>query len=147
MKERYETFTTLINRISRSVKKIKNLEMEELGLRSPHISCLYYLYLFPGLTATELCERCEEDKATVSRSLDFLEKGGFLIVEAKTSKRYKSPLLLTEKGSEAGNKIARKIESVLAEVSAVLSEDEREVFYRSLSNISNSLEEIVKNIK
>ena len=59
MEERFELFTALITKISRSIKKIKNQEVEEYGLRSPHVSCLYYLYITDGLTATELCERCE----------------------------------------------------------------------------------------
>lgn len=48
----------------------------EYQLRSVHVSCLYYLYLANGLTAAQLCERCEEDKATISRALDYLEKMG-----------------------------------------------------------------------
>ena len=78
--ERFETFTVLIAKISRNIRKIKNNEMAEYDLRSPHISCLYYLYSSEGLTATELCERCEEDKATISRSLDYLEKNGSVAV-------------------------------------------------------------------
>ena len=58
MEERFETFTVLINRISRNIRKIKNQEMAEYQLRSAHVSCLYYLYLSERLTATELCERC-----------------------------------------------------------------------------------------
>ena len=70
MEKRFETFTVLINRISRNIRKIKNQEMAEFHLRSAHISCLYYLYASRGLTAAELCEKCEEDKATVSRALE-----------------------------------------------------------------------------
>ena len=44
MENRFETFTVLINRISRNIRKIKNQEMAEYGLRSAHVSCLYYLY-------------------------------------------------------------------------------------------------------
>ena len=140
MKERFETFTVLIAKISRNIRKIKNQEMAEYNLRSPHISCLYYLYLSEGLTATELCEKCEEDKATISRSLDFLEKNGFLTCRSKNAKRYKSPVLLTEKGKEAGRKITDKIARVLDEVSTGLSEEERVEFYRCLSLISENLE-------
>ena len=74
MQERFETFTVLINRISRNIRKIKNREMAEYHLRSAHISCLYYLYKEGKLTSTALCERCEEDKATISRALEYLEK-------------------------------------------------------------------------
>ncbi len=144
MKERFETFTVLINRISRNIRKIKNYEMSEYNLRSSHISCLYYLYSASGLTATDLCERCEEDKATISRSLDYLEKNGYLICEAKSTKRYKSPLVLTDKGSEVAKKITDKINYVLDEISVGLTEEERIQFYRSLSVISESLDAVAK---
>ena len=145
MNERFETFTVLINRISRNVRKIKNMEMAAYELRSSHISCLYYLYTSPGLTATDLCERCEEDKATISRSLDNLEQKGFLTSKTQATKRYKSPLLLTEKGMEAGEKIACKISRVLKEINDILSEQERISFYHSLSAISEGLETIAEH--
>lgn len=145
MQERFETFTVLINRISRNIRKIKNQEMEEYGLRSVHTSCLYYLYSRNGLTATELCEHCAEDKATISRAIEYLETNGFLTCESQTAKRYKSPLLLTEKGREAGGKIAEKINSVLDGISDVLTEEERIVFYHSLAMISDRLETVSKN--
>ena len=113
MKERFETFTVLINRISRNIRKIKNQEMAEYNLRSSHISCLYYLYSTEGLTATDLCERCEEDKATISRVLDYLETNGYLTCNSKNVKRYKSPLILTDKGLTVAKKIADKIDGVL----------------------------------
>lgn len=144
MEERFGTFTVLINRISRNIRKIKNFEMAEYNLRSPHISCLYYLYRFNGLTATDLCERCEEDKATISRSLDYLEKNGYLSCETKSVKRYKSPLILTEKGQKVGKEIAEKIDRVLEEISGGLTEEERTRFYRSLSIISESLEKVAQ---
>ena len=145
MQGRFETFTVLINRISRNIRKIKNQEMAEYNLRSAHVSCLYYLYMHEGATATDLCERCEEDKATISRALDYLETNGFLICQSKNAKRYKSPLILTDKGNEAGEKIADKIRAVLDSISGGLTEDERVAFYRSLSIISESLEGVSKN--
>ncbi len=145
MQERFETFTVLINRISRNIRKIKNQKMAEYNLRSVHVSCLYFLYLANGLTATELCERCEEDKATISRALDYLETNGFLTREAQSAKRYKSPLLLTDKGIEAGKKVTEKIDSVLDEISVDLTEEERAAFYRSLSIISDRLEAVSKS--
>lgn len=145
MQERFETFTILINRISRNIRKIKNQEMAEYNLRSAHVSCLYYLFVSNGATATELCERCEEDKATISRALDYLETNGFLTCETKSSKRYKSLLVLTEKGNEVGKRIADKIDYVLDKIGDVLTEEERLAFYHSLSVISEGLETVSKN--
>lgn len=145
MKERFETFTVLINRISRNIRRIKIKEMAEYNLRSAHVSCLYYLYSEETLTSTDLCERCEEDKATISRAIDYLETNGYLTCESKSAKRYKSPITLSEKGSAVGKKIADKINSVLDEMSVGLSENERIEFYRCLNVISNSLENIANN--
>ena len=142
MEERFETFTVLINRINRNIRKIKNQEMADYNLRSAHVSCLYYIYRAETITATELCEKCEEDKATISRALDYLEKNEFITCLSPNTKRYKSPLALTEKGSIVGKKIADKIDGVLDQISVGLTEEERQSFYRYLSIISNSLEAI-----
>jgi len=144
MQDRFETFTVLINRISRNIRRIKIQEMADYNLRSSHISCLYYLYINNELTATELCERCEEDKATISRALDYLEKNAYITCETQSAKRYKSPLFLTEKGQHVGKQIAVKIDAVLNAISDGLTEEERAAFYRSLSIISDSLESVSK---
>lgn len=147
MEERFETFTVLITKIARSVRRIKNLEMAEYGLRSVHVSCLYYLYAAGGLTATELCERCEEDKGTISRALEHLEASGYLVREERGGKRYKSPLHLTDRGAEAGARIAQKIDTVLLEMDSGLSEGERAEFYRSLGVICARLEAISERLE
>ncbi len=145
MKERFETFTVLIVKISRNIKKLKNQEMSEYELRSTHVSCLYYLYLSESLTATELCERCEEDKATISRAVDYLETNGYVVCESKSSKRYNSPIILTEKGRLIGKEICDKVNFILDEVGAGLSEEERIAFYRCLTIISDNLERVTKS--
>jgi DNA-binding MarR family transcriptional regulator len=86
---------------------------------------------------------CEEDKATISRSLDFLESNGYLTCDAKHAKRYRSPLVLTEKGMEAGKRITDKVNRVLEKTSIGLTEEERTAFYRYLSIISRNLESCV----
>ena len=143
MNERFETFTVLINRISRNIRKIKNNEMREYNLRSAHISCIYYAYTTRGITFSELCEKCEEDKATVSRTLDHLKKEGY-ITESGSAKKYKNPIILTEKGREAGKRIADKINAVLFEISNCLTEEERCAFYGSLAAISRSLDMVAR---
>jgi len=145
MKERFEKFTVLINKIGRNIKKIKNQEMAEYGLRSMHVSCLYYLYAAESLTSTELCERCEEDKATISRAIDYLEENEFCFCESKAAKRYNSPIMLTEKGRAVGVEICDKINNVLDEVSVGLTEEERVEFYRCLTIICDNLERVTNS--
>lgn len=145
MTERFETFTILLNRINRNIRKIKNQEMKNYELRSPHISCLYYLYISEALTAKELCERCEEDKATISRSLDYLEKNNYLICKSDSKKRYNAPFVLTERGIRAGKRIADKITAVLCEIDEGISDADRAIFYRSLSIISENIDKVSKS--
>lgn len=142
MEERFETFTVLINRISRSIRKIKNQEMAAYQLRGAHVSCLYYLFSAGGITAAELCQRCEEDKAAISRALEYLEENGYLRCESQSPRRYKSRLHLTDKGQAVGRRIAARVDGVLEEISGRMTREERAAFYRSLSAVSDGLEEI-----
>ena len=139
--ERFTTFTLLIAKINRSIRKIKNEEMKEFGLKSPHVSCLYHLYKKDGLTAKELADVCDEDKAAISRSIVELEKQGYILCQTKDKKRYKAPLLLTEAGKDMGGKIVEKIDSVLDFVGKAMPDNEREEFYDSLIAISDNLYE------
>ncbi len=146
MKERFETFTVLITKINRNIRRIKNQEMAEYGLRGPHVSCLYYLYTEGELTATELCERCESDKAAISRTLEHLEEQDFVVCEKKPAKRYKTPFFLTPKGKSVGREIEEKVNRVLDEISVGLTEEERVEFYRCLSIVSNQLQQCANRL-
>ena len=139
MQQRFETFTVLISVINRNIRRIKTEEMGEFDLKSHHVSCIYYLYMQGQLTAKELCDVCEEDKANISRALDFLEKQGYICRES-AQKRYRSPLCLTEKGKAVGRRLADKIDKMLAAASEGLDEQSREIMYRSLEIISRNLQ-------
>ena len=136
----FEGFTVLLNRISRNIRKLKTEQMETLDLKGPHVSCLYYLYQFGPQTAVELCERCEEDKAAISRSLDFLERNGYLTREVTGKKSYRSLLTLTEKGGQTAGEIARRIGCIVEAASGELTQKERETMYRALEIICRNLE-------
>jgi DNA-binding MarR family transcriptional regulator len=146
MNNRFETFTLLITSISRSIRRIKTETMAQYELKSPHVSCLYYLYKKPGMTAAELCEVCEEDKAAVSRSILFLEQKGYLAREISAdkggrsgAKHYRAPLSLTEEGRRIAGEIAVKVDHVLEAVSQGVSEEERGIMYTTLERINRNL--------
>lgn len=146
MEQRFETFTIQIAKISRYIRRIKTEEMAEFNLKSPHVSCLYYLYQKDGeMTATDLCEVSNEDKAAISRSIDFLENNGYIKCESKTEKRYKSPLFLTEKGRMVAVKIADKVDNIVNIASADMTMEERKKFYKNLTTICNNLRKICDN--
>ena len=146
MEERFEIFTLLISKCSRAIRKIKTEEMSEFKLKSPHVSVLYYLYRSKnGLTAKEICDICEDDKALISRSIVYLEKEGLIACESKTEKRYKSILTLTEKGVVIAKELAMKIDKIVDIASIGLSEENRKIFYESLNLICNNLQKICED--
>ena len=139
MKERYRTFTVLITQLSRNIRRIKAEETGGLGLNGTHVSALYYLYKIGEMPAKELCNICKEDKAAMSRSIDFLETNGYIECESNLRKRYNSPLKLTSKGSDKAKYIADKIDDVLLSASEGLSEEKRVIMYEGLELICKNL--------
>ena len=146
MNNRFETFTLLITSISRSIRRIKTETMAAYNLKSPHVSCLYYLYKAETMTAAEICEICDEDKAAVSRSILYLEQNGFLVRAGKpegtvggVGKHYRTPLSLTERGREVAARLVDRIDRVLDEVADGVSEEERVILYRCLKRIDRNL--------
>lgn len=140
MQERFQAFTVLITKLNRCIRKIKTEEMAEFDLKSPHVSCLYYLYKADSLTAKELCDICEEDKANISRSIEYLETNGYIVCHSKTEKRYKSPLVLTEKGREVAKKITEKVDNLLCRAGEGISAEDRNIMYRSLAIVCENLQ-------
>lgn len=139
--ERFRTFTVLIAKINRSIRRIKSEVMSEYRLKSPHVSCLYYLYKEETLTAKELSDICDEDKASLSRSIDQLEKSGYLSCDSDARKRYKAPLELTDAGREIAKIIVEKVDEILDFVGDCLDDGERASLYTSLEQISKRLDD------
>ncbi len=142
MIKRYETFTVLIANITRSLRKIKTEEMAKWNLKSHHLSCIFYLYEHKSLTLKELADVSGEDKANLSRSIEILETMELVEPEKSKSRRYKNRLILTEKGVAVGKGIYDRVEEILREVSNDLSEEDREIMYRSLNTVDRNLQKI-----
>ena len=140
--ERFSAFTVLVANINRCIRRIKAEEMAEFDLKSPHVSCLYYLHAMGPLTAKALCDVCGEDKAALSRSLEHLEALGYIECAASSKKRYKSPLALTESGREIAARLVEKIDGVLSLAGEGMDEGEREVMYRCLAIVNDNLIDI-----
>lgn len=142
MQERFETFTVLIANLARSIHRIKTEEMAEFDLKSSHVSCIYYLFKLGSMTAKELCDACNEDKANISRSIRYLEANGYVYCESSAQKRYLDAFCLTEKGREIGARISEKKERILDLVGEGIADADREIMYRSLAIIDNNLKKV-----
>ncbi len=142
MKNRFEAFTNLISKINQQIRKIKMEEVAEFGLKSSHVECVYYLFKHGELTAAELCEYCDEDKASISRAILFLVNNGFIESYEHGQKKYKTHISLTEKGRKVGECIGEKIDRVLETASQGLTDTQRLVCYHGLDVISKNLQDI-----
>ena len=141
MQEHFKLFTSLIASINRDIRHVKTQIIAEHNLKCPHVSTLYYLYVENGLTLKELCEKCNEDKGAISRSVKSLEIEG-LVDNKSTHKKYKQKLQLTEKGKVIGKDVAKKIDLAIQKAIENLSDEDRACVYRSLKTISNNLEKV-----
>ena len=141
MISRYSRFTTLISNINRTINHIKTEEMMQFGLKSFHVSCLYYINKFEdGLTATELCNLCEEDKGAISRSIDYLEKDGYVkYICDDSKKKYRAKILLTAKGKDIADRLDSITNKAVDIGSDGLSDNDRDCLYKCLDIISNNL--------
>lgn len=143
MIDRFDLFTRYITRIYRNLQRIKNLEMVDFNLKGIHVMCLFHLNRSPnGLTVTGLGQACTEDKAAISRTVsDLVERG---LVTVDSSKKYRAPIVLTEKGLNIADRIDELVCSAVSAGGAGLTDSERETFYKALTTISDNLSEYLK---
>lgn len=143
MIERFDIFTTTITQIYKSLQKIKNREMTEVNLKGIHVMCLFRLNRNPdGMTLTALSAACEEDKAAMSRTVS--ELAGLGYVKTAEGRRYRAPVVLTDSGREVAAKIDDMIISAVNAGGDGLTDEERSVFYKTLTLISNNLKTYLK---
>lgn len=145
MISKYEQFSASVSCIYRDIQRIERVEMAKFGLKGPHAQCLLAMSRYPeGVTATQLCEICEKDKAAISRTLAELQQGGLVLRTERNGTRYRALLTLTEKGLEAARTVNKKAQLAVEQAGAGLNDDQREVFYSVLGLIAGNLHTICK---
>lgn len=147
MTERFEEFTTNISRAYKSMLKIKGHEMTEYGLKASNVACLFFLGKHEeGLMATELCALCMEDKAAVSKSLAVLKEKGYVERE-EDGRKYKQKYRITDSGKLVFDEISTIIGEIVERVGDGLTDEERNVFYKSLGIIVGNLNKMCDRLE
>ena len=138
MIQRFDAFVSGITSCYKYIQRIKSMEMTEFGLKGTHVMCLYYLRQNPaGLTASQLCGLCAEDKAAISRTVSELRSQGY--ITSLSQKAYRAMLTLTSAGQEIARKFDSLIEGWVTTGGDGLSDEERSDFYKVLSTIADNL--------
>lgn len=142
MNQRFQTFFRLFLEISRSINKIKENKADKLGLKSIELMILIELKE-KRLTAAELARKCFVDKAAISRSINALNKQGYIQVEInKNGNNYGSLISLSKDGQLLMQKIVFMIDDIVNKSSANIASYERKKFYDILSEISCNMQRI-----
>ncbi len=146
MTDRYEQFSSSVSCLYRYVQKIERTEMANYGLKGPHAQCLLAISRYPqGITASQLCEVCDKDKAAVSRTLAELEQAGMVSRGSGEGKRYRIGLHLTQKGSDIAERVKKLAALAVEQAGDGLSEENRAVFYAALNLIAENLRRISRD--
>lgn len=141
MKQRFETFVTAIAQINRSLQRLKSSEMADFGLKGTHVMCLYQLQQHEGgLTAAQLVQLCDEDKAAISRSISELQERKLVKNPEDSAKRYRKIITLTEEGRKVTAAMDRKIIDAVLTAAQGYTQEERETFYHVLLQVADNLQ-------
>ena len=143
MIDRFELFTNTISEISHYWNRIATVEMEKYGLKGLYALYIVTLYRNPdGITATQLCEISNKDKAEISRAVSMLEKKGLIIREKVTSNSYRALLKLTGEGVSLAEVLCGRVNVIVEGASNGVSREELETFYRVFGTITGNLKAI-----
>ncbi len=142
---RFETFTLALSEIMSSWNKIAAEEMKPFGLKGNAVIYLIALYKHPdGLTAANLCEMCNRDKAEVSRTISSMEKKGLVLRKNTTVNGYRANITLSDEGREATRILRERVKLAVEKGGEGLSEEERDSFYNAIEIIGRNLKKMSK---
>lgn len=147
MRSRYEEFTAAIASIERSIQRIERDEMIQYGLRGAYAQYLTSLRSShpEGLTSAQLSERCQRDKAAVSRMVAELTEKGLVVRQSDRDNLYRAPVQLTEKGVEAADFVCRRAREAVEAVGGVLTDEQRQSLYSTLALIAANLQAVCRD--
>lgn len=145
MLRRFQQFSASVAAIHRDIQKIQRDEMEKYGLKGAFAPYLVVMMEHPdGITAAELSQVCDKDKAAISRVAAELEEKGLITRNAAGEKSYRAPLRLTEQGLGAAEFVCRQAQAAVQAAGQGLSEQMRMNFYAALQLIAGNLSVISK---
>lgn len=143
MIRRFQEFSGAIACIYRQIQKIERAQMARYGLKGPHVQCMLALARNPeGVTATQLREICDKDKAAVSRTVAELVEAGMVMRCGAGEKRYRVQLRLTEQGSRIAREVMDLTGKAVEQAEEGFSQEDRMIFYRVINQIASNIQQL-----
>ncbi len=145
MLNRFELFSFTISSIYGYIQKIEREEMEKYGLKGAYAQYLVAMNRFEeGITATNLCEFCDKDKAAVSRVISEMEKKNLVERVCTNDNAYRALIKLTEEGKRAAKYVAEKAKVAVEMAGKGLTDENRKIFYETLELIASNVQILCK---
>lgn len=136
---RFKKFTLLIDGIHKSIHNLKITIAPHLGVKGVHVLWVWELLKNPdGLTAAELAMRSMVNRSLVSREIEELREGGYVVLELDGGNKYNGKLRLTDKGRELAESIGGEVVRIQDAVDEGVSEEELDAFYLTLEKLNNN---------
>lgn len=144
---RYEIFSSAISQLLKAMQLLKSRKMAQYGLKGTTCMCMIQILRSEnGLTAGELAEQGEIDKAQVSRCVSELIEQGYIFRDERDGRRYKQKYRLTECGREVAEDVNRHLYDVQECINKGISEEDLAAFYRVLDAFCANFAEVLQTL-
>lgn len=141
MLRRFEQFSSAISAIYHCIQKIERDEMIKYGLKGLYAQYLVAMSHCPdGMTAAQLGQICDKDKAAVSRAVTEMARRGLVSRDCPNNTLYRARLLLTPEGEQAARYVCQKARAAVEFAGKDLSDESRTLFYTALHQIASNLQ-------
>lgn len=139
--DRYALFRIYVENLSKSLQKYENSKMSSLSMRGIHALCLFQLGKSQdGMTAAELSQACEVDKALISRVLSELLELGHVAHKNPEKTKYRSKLILTESGRACLRQVTRWVTEAIRDLKNEITSDELNAFFKVMAILNRFLD-------
>jgi MarR family transcriptional regulator for hemolysin len=133
--------STLLKKTHRLLLKRANELIKPYDINHAYTFILMELFNQDGLTQTELVQLIEVEQPTVVRTLDRMERDGFISRKPSTTDRRAVHIYLTEKAKNAQNDLIQSAALLNNQAFSGFTEEEqlklREFLLRILDNLNN----------
>ncbi|QGH32904.1 MarR family transcriptional regulator [Gracilibacillus salitolerans] len=135
---RHRSVGKLISTINRSSEMYINSKLEPYGISVTQMHFLMLLYQEDGVTQYLLSQKLYVDKATATRSVQKLEKEGFIIRRESTGDRRQNLVFITDKARSIKEEILDILSGWTSILTTGMSEEEKSALLSLLQQATDN---------
>lgn len=137
--DKQEEHIKLFTQLMRKYEYQLHVACHQFGIYRGQHHILRTLMKYPGLTQNELAQKINVAKASLTTSLNRMEKNGFVAREKSKTDGRCNIIYITDKGIEAMNGCEKEIEKIKIALFSKLNQDEIATFNQIISKLMEGL--------